>query len=221
MAKDYIPTSDLQLADWLDNFHSQLTARKAALNVPDSALAKLATAKDDFRNKMEDADAKKIAYETALEAEKEARVAAVAEARSLAQQAQREPNMTNADRTQLGLTVPDTKPTAPPVPNSFPVVTVDTSKRLRHGLKWNDSNTPTSRARPAGVAYTEIWRYIGATPPTDISQFNLIKIVTKTNHTVEYQSPDAGKTAYFNLRWVNSQDQPGPWSETISATIIG
>lgn len=221
MPKDYIPQRDAELLDWLANFYSQLTAKKAALNVPDAALAKLADVKDEFKAKVADADARRIAYEAALEAEKDARRAAIAEARFLAQQVQRETGITNTDRAELGLTVPDTKPTPPPVPDSFPVVVVDTSKRLRHALKLTDNNNPTRRARPAGVAYAELSVYVGTTPPTDTNQFKLLGIVKKSPHIVEYQSADAGKTAYYNLRWVNTSGEKGPWSETVSATITG
>lgn len=221
MKKDYIPSSESELVDWLDNFHTQLTAKKSALNVPDAALAKLATAKDDFKTKVADTKAKRIAYEASLEAEKDARRDAVAEARSLAQQVQREPSITNADRAQLRLTVRDTEPTPPSAPDSFPIVTVDTSKRLRHGLNWKDNKTPTSRARPEGVVYTELHSYVGTTPPTDTSQFKMVETYTKNSATIEYTSADAGKTAYYNLRWVNSRKEKGPWSETVSATITG
>lgn len=219
MPKDYIPQSDFELIDWLDNFHSQLSAKKGALNVSDTALAKLATLKDDYKSKKAATDAARIVYDTSLEAEKDARRLAIVEARSMAQQAQRVPSITNADRAELRLTVRDTEPSPPPAPDSFPVVTIDTSKRLRHGLKWVDNKTPTSRARPEGIAYTELQSYVGTTPPTDISQFKLVETYTKNSATIEYTSPDAGKTAYYNLRWVNSRKEKGPWSETVSATI--
>lgn len=143
------------------------------------------------------------------------------EARTLAQQAQNEPNMTNADRAEFGLTLRDTEPTLAPVPDSFPIVTIDTSKRLRHALRWSDNKTPTSRARPEGMDYAEIWLYVGTQPPTGPSQFHLIDTATKNSYNYEYTETDAGKTAYFILRWVNSRCDKGPWSETVSATITG
>ena len=30
---------------------------------------------------------------------------------------------------------------------------------------------------------------------------------------------DGGKTAHYLFRWANTRGEPGPWSETISATI--
>ena len=30
---------------------------------------------------------------------------------------------------------------------------------------------------------------------------------------------DGGKTAHYMLRWENTRGEPGPWSETASATI--
>jgi hypothetical protein len=42
---------------------------------------------------------------------------------------------------------------------------------------------------------------------------------TATPYVVEYTSADAGKTASYMLRWVNTRDEKGPWSQTVSATI--
>jgi len=31
---------------------------------------------------------------------------------------------------------------------------------------------------------------------------------------------DAGKTAYYALRWENTRGETGPWSDVVSATIL-
>ena len=36
-----------------------------------------------------------------------------------------------------------------------------------------------------------------------------------------YDPADAGKTAHYFLRGVNTRNQTGPWSETVTATIPG
>ena len=35
------------------------------------------------------------------------------------------------------------------------------------------------------------------------------------------ESADAGKTAWWALRWVNTKGEHGPWSATLSAAILG
>ncbi len=42
-----------------------------------------------------------------------------------------------------------------------------------------------------------------------------------TPYWMEFASDDAGKTAWWALRWVNTAGEHGPWSTTVSATIGG
>src|SRR5438309_1770241 len=44
---------------------------------------------------------------------------------------------------------------------------------------------------------------------------------TQTPYTNTFNDVDAGKTVHYMLRWVNTRNEPGPWSETISVTISG
>ena len=42
---------------------------------------------------------------------------------------------------------------------------------------------------------------------------------TRTPYTVEFEATDAGKTAYYMLRWISTRAETGPWSATVSGTI--
>jgi len=44
---------------------------------------------------------------------------------------------------------------------------------------------------------------------------------TKTPYTYDFEPADAGKTAYYWVRWVNPKGEPGPWGAMVSATITG
>jgi hypothetical protein len=35
----------------------------------------------------------------------------------------------------------------------------------------------------------------------------------------EFDGSQAGKTAYYMLRWVSTRGETGPWSQTVSGTI--
>jgi hypothetical protein len=41
------------------------------------------------------------------------------------------------------------------------------------------------------------------------------------SYVAEFEGKDAGKTAYYMLRWVTTRGEKGPWSETVAATIAG
>ncbi|HEV7858837.1 MAG TPA: hypothetical protein VGO91_09435, partial [Pyrinomonadaceae bacterium] len=67
----------------------------------------------------------------------------------------------------------------------------------------------------------EIWSKIGDPAPSDPSQLHFMGLDTSTPYMVQFGGEDAGKTAYYMLRWVNSKGEQGPWSQTASATITG
>jgi hypothetical protein len=61
----------------------------------------------------------------------------------------------------------------------------------------------------------------GTTPPTDPGECTFLALDTASPYTAEFEGADAGKTAYYMLRWVTTRGEKGPWSETIAATISG
>jgi hypothetical protein len=46
-----------------------------------------------------------------------------------------------------------------------------------------------------------------------------VALDTSSPYLLVHDPADAGKTAHYLLRWVNTRSQPGPWRETLSATI--
>jgi hypothetical protein len=139
--------------------------------------------------------------------------------RKIAAVLQADPTMTDADRVDAGLPIRDTTRTAAPVPTTRPVAIADASQRLQHTLSWRDETTPTSKAKPPGVLGAEIWFAVGATPPADPAQYRFGALDTATPYLLHHDPADGGKLAHYLFRWVNTRNQPGPWSETVSATI--
>lgn len=132
-------------------------------------------------------------------------------------------NSTEAQIAEVGLNVPDTTPTAVGVPTTRPIGTVNTSQRLEHRIAFIDetSTTSGSRAKPEGVRGCQIWVKIDGAPPTSIKDCQFIAEDSATPYLSVFEGADAGKTAYYILRWVNTKGEPGPISETIEATVTG
>jgi hypothetical protein len=59
----------------------------------------------------------------------------------------------------------------------------------------------------------------GPIPPADPGQCHFVALDTSSPYLLVHDPADAGKTAHYMMRWVNTRNQPGPWSETVSATI--
>ena len=128
----------------------------------------------------------------------------------------RNAKVTDSDRTRLNITVKATTHTSVGVPTTSPVATIDFSVRHQHTIKFVDEATPTSKAKPDGVHGCEIFCKLG-----DATTFSYLATNTATPYVATYKEEDAGKTASYHLRWVNTKGEQGPWSAVVSAMVVG
>jgi hypothetical protein len=122
----------------------------------------------------------------------------------------------------LGITIPDRTRTPIGPPTTRPLVKVDFSKRLSHRIAYADEKTPLHRARPRGMMGAEVWVKLtapGEAPPSGPADLRFLMLATRSPAIVEYGGADAGKTAHYMVRWLSRRGEPGPWSETASATV--
>lgn len=217
---DYIPAPDGDFDAWQTNFLAYATANAAALGLdPLVDIPPLTAAQGTWTTDYAANTAAQAAAEAARQAKDAARDAYVGVIRPLVQVLQASPDVDDTERAALGITVPDRIPTPAVVPATRPVVKVDTSQRLRHEISFADATTPTRTAKPAGVRGAQIWVKIGDPPPVDPSELTYLATDTRTPYLATFTGADGGKTAHYMLRWENTRGEPGPWSETASATI--
>lgn len=222
MPGDYVPPQDANFDNWQGvTLLPYITANKVALGVSDATVTALTggqtawaaaysahqTAQTTATSKRQDKDDARAAYVTLI--------------RSVVGQMQKNPAVTDTQRAAMQITVPSGTHTPAPTPTTRPVGTVDTSQRLSHKIEFRDESTPTSRAKPDGVAYCELHLFIGTTAPAGPEAMHLQAVDKSTPYLMEFASADAGKTAWWALRWVNTRGEHGPWSATVSGTIPG
>lgn len=106
MAQGYIPKPDPDFLAWMNNFLTALNANLATFGLVAADLTPLTNARNDFQTKLGNFQSAQIALRTASEAKKDSRENAERLFRQMAQRINRHPNMTDALRAQLGLTVP-------------------------------------------------------------------------------------------------------------------
>jgi len=216
---DYIPSSDADFDAWTRNFVENVVANAAALGLSPAQVTSLQGGQADWGAKYPASNAAQAAMNSAVQAKNDSRSDYEELIRSLANIIQSSPQVTDAQRQSLGLNVRSTTRTAAAAPTSRPVATIDTSHRLRHTINFVDELTPTSRAKPDGVQGCEIWMKVGDPAPVGPRDVHYLALDTRTPYTVEFDAADAGKTAYYMLRWMSTRGETGPWSATVSGTI--
>lgn len=216
---DYLPVSDADFTVWTQNFITYANANLAALGLAASDLTPLQNAQTDWQTAYAANVSAQAQAQSARQTKDSARSEQESLLRPLVARLQSSPTVTDAQRQALQLTVRSTARTPAATPTSRPLATVDTSQRLQHTISFMDELTPNSRAKPDGVTGCEIWVKIGGPAPADPDELKYLATDTRTPYMAEFDGADAGKTAYYMLRWVNSRGERGPWSQTVSATI--
>ncbi len=99
---------------------------------------------------------------------------------------------------------------------------MDSGQRLTHRLRFTDAAAPTRRGKPPGTIGAEVWLALtptGQPAPALGDSYKFLSVSSRGNLQADFASEDAGKTAYYALRWVSTRGEKGPWSEVTSATV--
>ena len=216
---DYIPGGDAPFHAWQNNFITYVNTHLADLGLAAGDVVDLNATAATWTTDYPAHTAAQTAAQGARQAKDGARSAFEDTIRPLVRRLQASPDVDDAERAAMGITVPDREGSPEGPPKTRPVVSVDTSQRLQHTIDFADEATPTRKAKPSGVMGAEIWVKVGDPPPTDPGELTFLSVDTRTPYVAGYAGADGGQTAHYMLRWVGTTGEKGPWSETASATI--
>ncbi len=62
---------------------------------------------------------------------------------------------------------------------------------------------------------------LGGPPWTDLSECQFLATDSRTPYAANFDGSEANQTAHFFGRWMSTRNEPGPLSETVSATVPG
>lgn len=216
---DFIPDSDADFDAWFSNFSSVIGAAPTTYGETTVTASALDSAfgnwHDGYTNNLAQIDIAKSAVQN-KNTRKQTGDGLI---RSMALRIKGNPAVTDAMLTAAGLPPRDTTPTHSPVPVSVPVLTIGTAHRLQHTINFADEGTPTSRAKPAGVAGCEIRMKVGGTAPADFNDCEYLATDSRTPYVVDFEIAQAGELVYYLARWISTRQQPGPWGALATATV--
>lgn len=216
---DFIPASDAVFNGWAAQFKAYATANAVALGLSPANVADLAAASGAWNISFGALEAAKAAARGAVGAKDTDRRAYVEVIRTLTAIIQANPAVTDQQRGELGITIAKT-PGVIPVPVDAPAIFVDFSHRTQHTIHWGTSpEQEDTNRKPEGVLSSEIRRHIGDLGPgIDQDDFEFVAIDTKSPY-VANMSGLGGQIVHWTCRYLNAKGEPGPWCETIAATV--
>ncbi len=219
---NYMPRPDGDFSAWANNYNEAVHKFYEAQGLDVSELKLLETAIAEWNKDYPAHVAAQQKAEGARAAKQTARVALEAEIRPVTNFVQGYTKTTDADRATIGISIRDTARRAVPPPTTRPLVQVDHGQRLLHRLRFTDEAAPTRRGKPPGTIGAEVWLALGgAGQPAPMlgDAYKFLSLSSRGNLQTDFSSEDAGKTAYYALRWVSTRGEKGPWSEVCAATV--
>ena len=215
---DYIPGPDANFQAWQSNFVTYANANLAALGLTAADLAPITAAQTTWATAFPAHIAAVNAAKASRQAKDEARAGYVAVIRPLVRRLQASPQVSDAEKAALGITVRQ-EPTPIGPPTTAPIVSIECGNRLQQTLRFVDAANPTRRGKPAGVLGVEIWNKVGTTPPAGEGDLRFVAVDTSAPYVMNFDLAEGGKTNYVWMRWVSPTGERGPWSEQAQATI--
>jgi hypothetical protein len=220
---DYLPKLDRELSQWMTAFLTALNDHAQLPGLSAADRAALEAAAQEYQTALSAHTAAVNAARAARRTRDTAKDAMKKMIRPIVRQIQANPATTDALRVRLGLARRNgSASTAASNEATCPLVRIDTGHRLRHTVHFIEATTPTRRAKPHGVLGCEIW--VAVTAPgeaADASAYRFLAMDPSTPYLAEWPGSQIGKTAHYLARWLKTDGTRGPWSETVSATIVG
>lgn len=220
MANDLSKLADRELLAELRFYNNATLATPENFGLTAAEAQALKTDLDNFEAALDAWDAVNHEYDERREAKDAERGKTLTRGLQQRRLTRAKADMTGENLASAGLSSYDEVQTPSASPSSAPFALVDFGK-LRHTINFRDKNSPDTDKKPDGMLGAEIWLKIGGDAPIDNAECAYLATDTATPYVNQFGAADAGKTAWYLLRWVSKNGDKGDWSEAVAATING
>jgi hypothetical protein len=218
MSKDIIPLNDDEFDKFQKQFLGAVAPAPDKFGIPQADLTQLQAEQAAWNQAFPAHVNAKAAALAASQAKDVAKGKLVKGLRGAAKKVNGTPGVDDALRAQAGMQPHQTR-TPIGAPATHPLGRLEPKGHTTLALHVADESTPLRAAKPKGVHGCEIWRHVGDPQPPDVNGYVYAGTTTRTPFTDVFTAADAGKTAYYLLRWTSTKGQAGPWSDVVAAKI--
>ena len=220
--RDYIPSSERDRVAWLNHFAAWMTTYGAAHGFTPAEIAEVVAAAADAEAAYNDSITAQAASRAAVVTKQHKISDAISLARDDVKRLQADPNTTDGDRAEAGITVPDTikTPSSPMDVHEVPSPGFYLDFGRRHEVTVHVGLNPHNEhenARPSCAVGAMVQYHLGGIPENEDDWVNL-SIVTDSPyvHTIHESQPT---TIAYRACWVGKKMNLGPYGDPAVCTV--
>ena len=217
----YIPVRDSILVNWATNFRDLTTATPGTYGLLAGEAAAIAAGINPFLAAYPIAVNPGTRTSVTVLAKDTAKINLWTLIRPFAMIIKANVGVAQQDKEDLGLHVDSASLTPIIAPVTTPLLVVVAATPFVHTVRYADSNSPASRAKPFGALHLQLFNSLTADDdaPPAINTFKLVGSYTKQPLPVVYDQPDAAMRAWYRGRWATRTGLVGNWGELTSFTV--
>jgi len=215
---DFIPHTDHGALDWMQRFSQGITAAPASYMLTAADATAISNAVNAYATAYaanDPATKNKVTVIT----KNNTRAAAEALCRQYASLIKPNAGITDEDKTAIGVPPINKERTPVPVPQTSPMLGIYDATPGAHTLRFSDSTTPDSPAKPYGAVQLQVFVAVGDGPATSPETATYQGSHTRNAVRVTFPPGQDGKMATYFARWVGIRGDVGPWSLPVSMRI--
>jgi hypothetical protein len=127
------------------------------------------------------------------------------------------PSVTDAMKIELGPSVRKMPAPIPPPANapSIDIISI-TGRTVKLRLHGEDA---MRRGKPAGVAWAEVYSYVGEAPPADVALWTRQANSTRPRVTITFGQSAQAQTVWLTASWFSPTAAKGPGSDPVSVNL--
>ncbi|MCI0365028.1 MAG: hypothetical protein L0219_14215 [Phycisphaerales bacterium] len=219
MATSYIPAQDAQALIWMQTFSQGITANPGLYMLTAADAAAISAAVAAFDVALDVASDPTTRTPVSVATKDDARTAAEQICRQFVNLIKYNAGISDPDKIAIGVRPVNPNRDPIPAPSTSPLVNVVLATPGAMTLRYADSTTPDSPAKPFGATELQLFVAVGTTPAVDPVAAKFYGKFTKNPVGVGFSSPDDGKIATYFARWASRKGDTGPWSLPVSMRI--
>lgn len=219
MSDSYMPRRDARALIWMKAFAGGIARAPARFMLSPAEAANLNDVVDDFADALSVASNPDTRTRPNVRRKIDAREVAEQLIQVYYSQIKANRGIDDSSKIEIGVRPLKTSRRKAPEPSSSPLLNIIGATQGRQFLQYEDSNSPTSRRKPFGMAFLELWVAIGDDDAPRFDQARPAGLYTLNPITVEFDHAADRKRATYWARWISRRGQPGPWSSPVGMSI--